>query len=219
MVPSVFPPSTPKFKVPKLYNLFMKNKLASTLLVFSFGLLLSACNKTAPNTSGQMENKNEVKEESFNKKSTLKTLLGMGKNLTCTYNNVDEETKFEIKGTTYISGNKFAQEMETTDPKDKTKKVLTNMISDGEFVYTWSSDKKTSGMKIKMEKPETAPDGDVKTDVAGTDQSMNKEYDMNCNQWNIDESKFKVPTDVKFTDLSEIMKNIPTMPALPQIPE
>lgn len=196
----------------------MKTKLVTTLVVLSFSLLLSACTKQQPQTVGKVESNTEA-QENFSKKSTLKSLLGMGKSLTCTYSSVDEQSKFQIKGTTYISGNKFAQEVETTDPTDAKKVVRSNMISDGEFVYTWSPDKKDSGMKIKAIKPEEKTDGTVKTDVASSEENMNKEYDMNCSPWSVDQSKFTIPSDVKFTDLSEIMKNIPTMPAIPQVPK
>ena len=52
----------------------MKNKLFPALLVLIFSFFLSACNKTTPNSTDQKENKTEVKEEVFSKKSTLKTL-------------------------------------------------------------------------------------------------------------------------------------------------
>ncbi len=137
----------------------------------------------------------------------------------CTYSFADEDNNFQVKSTTFISGKNFAQESETTNPADKTKTTKTNMISDGDFVYTWSTDQKGSGMKIKIEEPKTENSETPKTDVASTKESMDTEYDMQCSPWSVDKTKFTLPTDVKFTDLSELMKSIPTIPALPSLPQ
>ncbi len=195
----------------------MKNKLGSVLIVLSFSLLLSACNKTASTPSGAIENNAEVKEESFSKKSTLKTLLGMGKSLNCTYEFTDTENKLSTKGTTYISGKKFATDIEMTSPADTKKTLINHMISDGEYIYTWE-DQKNTGMKIKLETPSESEAKTVKTDVAGAKEDMEKEYDMKCSPWGVDQSKFTLPTNIKFTDLSEMMKNIPSIPVMPNIP-
>ena len=194
----------------------MKNKLSSALIVLSFSLLLSACNKTSSTPSGAIVNKEEVKEESFSGKSTLKTLLGMGKSLNCTYEFNDSENKLQTKGTTYISGKKFATDIEMTNPADAKKTLKNHMISDGEYIYTWE-DQKNTGMKIKIEAPESEAKT-VKTDVAGAKEDMEKEYDMKCSPWGVDQNKFNLPTNIKFTDLSEMMKSLPSIPDMPKIP-
>jgi hypothetical protein len=196
----------------------MKSKLVSTLIVISFGLLLSACGKTTSDVSGQIENKTESREEAFSKKSTLKTLLGMGKSLNCTYEFTDSENKLTTKGTTYVSGKNFATDIETTNPADTKKTLKNHMISDGEYLYTWGDDQKGTGMKVKMEASTETDSKTVKTDVAGVQEDMEKEYDMKCSPWGVDQSKFTVPSNIKFTDLSEIMKNIPSMPNIPNLP-
>lgn len=197
----------------------MTTKLVSTLVVISFSVLLSACTKPTLPKPAQTESKTESPSENLNQKSTLKSLLGLGKNLICTYSFTDDDNKFQVKSTTFISGKNFAQESETTNPADKTKTTKTNMISDGDFVYTWSTDQKGSGMKIKLEEPKAEDPKTPKTDVASTKESMDTEYDMQCSSWSVDKTKFTLPTDVKFTDLSELMKNIPTIPAMPQLPQ
>ena len=196
----------------------MKNKVRSALLVLCFSLLLSACNKTSSSPTGEIESKAEIKEESFSKKSTLKTLLGMGKSLNCTYEFTDSESKLTTRGTTYVSGKNFATDIETTNPADTKKTLKNHMISDGEYLYTWGDDQKGAGMKVKMESSAETDSKTIKTDVAGVQEDMEKEYDMKCLPWGVDQSKFTVPSNIKFTDLSEIMKNIPSMPNIPTLP-
>ena len=189
----------------------MKTKLAPALAVLSFSFLLSAC---SVGTAAKKVEPPLPKIESFSQKSTLKNLLGMDKNLTCTYTFEDAENKFQVKGTTYISGKKFAQEGETTDPTDKTKTIKNYMVSDGDYVYTWGELQKGAGMKIKLEEPK---DGTPKTDVAGAKGNMDKEYDMNCTHWDVDQARFNIPADIKFTDYSEIMKNLPKAEISPAV--
>ncbi len=196
----------------------MKTKLAPALAVISLSVLLSACGKPSIQTPGQADNKGETKTENFSQKSTLKNLLGMSKNLTCSYVFEDTENKFQVKGTTYISGKKFAQEGETTDPADKTKTIKSYMLSDGDYVYTWSPSQKGTGMKIKIEEPKNEDIETPKTDVAGAKDNMEKEYDMDCKPWVVDQTKFTLPADIKFTDFSEMLKNLPKTPSLPTIP-
>lgn len=196
----------------------MKTKLIPTLLILCFSLLLSACNKSATNNLTQTENKVDTKSENFSQKSTLKNLLGMGKNLTCTYSFIEEESKYKINGITYISGKKFASEVETVDSSDIKKNVKSLMYSDGDYVYIWSPDKKGYGMKVKIENS-IGNSNEVKTDVASAQESMNKEYDMKCSPWTVDQSKLTLPSDVKFSDLSEMMKQVPLMPSIPALPK
>ena len=108
------------------------------------------------------------------------------------------------------------QETETVNLADKTKSIKGFVLSDGEYVYTWSPDKKTSGMKIKIEDQKTE-DGKVKTGVAGAKENMEMEYDMECSPWKVDENIFSLPDGVTFTDLSEMMKNLPTIPSMPNL--
>ncbi len=187
-----------------------------TLTVFS--LLLASCTPKTANLQPASQN-STAKEESFTKKSTLKNLLVLGKNLVCTYTFVDSENKVEVKSTSYVSGKKFAQETETTVSTDPEKKVKSNMTSDGEYIYTWSEDSKGRGMKMKIEEPKVDDKKQAKTDIAGAQENLETEYEVNCSPWSVDQSKFVLPEGVQFTDLSEMMNNIPNMPTVPKIPQ
>jgi hypothetical protein len=114
----------------------------------------------------------------------------------------------------YVSNKRFAQEvvMKITGDDKKVMTVNSNMVSDGTYMYTWGTDKKVPGMKIKID--EAAPNTDDKNNPASK-VDLDKKMDLNCNPWTLDESKFKIPTDVTFTDISSMMENLKNIKGIP----
>lgn len=136
-----------------------------------------------------------------NIKGTIASLLSGGKNLSCTISYPDNK----MSGTTYVSGNKMRGDFLVKAVKGKD--MESHMIRDGEHAYMWSSAK---GTKIKLDTLEktisSVPSGSP-TNQTGT-ADLNKEVDLKCNPWLPDNSKFAVPANVTFTDLSETMKKV-----------
>jgi len=192
-------------------------KLTSFSLVIASALLLSACTVTknptgTPNPVG--ENQPTATPAEQNKATSLRELLGMGQNQKCTFSTSftdDKNVTTETSGTLYTSGKKIAEEVQITSTGNGGINTNSMMISDGDKIYTWNPSEKTSGMMLKMVEPTGTADG--KTQNQNVD--LDKKFDMKCSPWTVDESKFTIPTDVKFTDLTELMKNIPTVPAIP----
>jgi len=144
---------------------------------------------------------NEAKENLVT--GSLKSLLGVGKSVTCFISYSEEEGGG--KGTVYVSDKKMRGDFTT---KVDDKEVVSHMISDGAYSYIWSGDQK-EGIKVKIDesvKVTGTQEQEKNTEVQNTE--LDKEGDLNCTPWAVDNSKFIPPTDVKFTDFSETLKQV-----------
>ena len=188
--------------------------------IFACGLIFSACTSAKPNES-QNNNLPKTQEESGLKgKYSLKSLLVQNKNLACTYKFTDEENKLEVTGKAYISGKKILQQTQTVNLEGEKKVIDGAVYTDGDYAYIWSPSDKNSAMKMKIEN-ETTGEGMVKTDFASVQENMEKEYEIECLPWSVDEKVFSLPEDVIFKDFSEMMKGLPStegLPSMPQVP-
>lgn len=195
----------------------MSKKAVFPLVIF-FAILLSACTTKAPvGTENQAgENKPVETETEQSQSSSLRELLALGKNQKCTVTTTsadDDGTKTDTVGTIYISGKKMAQEVSVTSTDKEIPKINMRMISDGSYVYTWNTDTKNQGMKMKFEETQAEDKTPDTNNTQAKGVNMDEKYDMKCTGWVVDNSKFAIPADVQFTDLSEMLKNLPTMPA------
>lgn len=192
----------------------MNNKARVSLVILS-AALLSAC--TAPKTPG-VENQAQNSEQ--NQSSSLRDLLSMGQTQTCTFSTtMTDENKVTstTQATVYISGEKLAEEIQTSSTDKNVGTINMRMISDGTYMYSWDTSKKMPGVKILIPTPGEENQDTQKAQNERVD--LDQKVDMKCSPWVFDNSKFTLPTDVQFTDLSELMKNIPSMPAnIPSMP-
>lgn len=192
------------------------NKKAKLSLVILSAVLFSACTAKTPAVTPDQtgENQPTAAPAEQSQATSLRELLANGQNQKCTFSmsETDEnDNKTTTDGTLYISGKKMAEEVQITNSGNGGMNTNMMMISDSDKIYTWDPSKKTPGMMFKM----TAPTGTEDNKTQNQNVDLDKKIDMKCSPWAADESKFTVPTDVKFTDLSELMKNIPTVPAIP----
>lgn len=193
----------------------MIKKVAFPIVIIS-AIFLSACTTKTPLTEENTMDGNAPQTESEqSSKTSMRDLLGMGKNQKCTITMSDTDkdgVKTDTQGTLYISGKKLSEDITVTSTDKEMPQISMRMISDGTYMYTWNLESKSQGMKFKITEPAEVED---KTDNDQTSGSVNldEKVDMKCSSWSVDESKFAIPKDVQFSDLSEMMKNIPTMPA------
>lgn len=110
----------------------------------------------------------------------------------------------------------MAQEVKVTSTDKDMPSINMYMISDDEYMYTWSPQYKDQGMKMKIIEPEETADNDNETSNGAI--NLDDKVNVKCSPWLVDNSKFTIPKDIQFSDLSEMMKNIPTMPAGVNIP-
>lgn len=126
-------------------------------------------------------------------------LIKLGKTLKCTYSLDTEDVN--MSGTTYVSGKNMRADFENTTPN--SDKIQSHMISDGDWVYTWTS-ASPQGLKIdinKFQSENSAPNED-NTEGEQNLKTFNNEMDFKCMPWNEDMSLFEVPSDITFTDFS-----------------
>src|SRR3989344_6582040 len=139
----------------------------------------------------------EQKSETGFLKSSIKSLLAGGKNVMCSvrYPTGDQSTEGKI----YVSGKNMRGDFNMTI---SGKAMESHMISDGTYMYSWSSE---TGQGVKMKIDQT----EVKASPTSESVDIDKEVDMDCSSWGVDNSKFTIPADIQFTDMSEIMKQTP----------
>jgi hypothetical protein len=92
-----------------------------------------------------------------------------------------------------------------------------SVISDGAWVYSWSTGPMAYATKMKVDDYETETPGDEELfDNLNetTEDSVNYFEDdvtYNCWDWDVDASVFTPPSDIEFTDLSAMMLNFEDM--------
>ncbi len=162
--------------------------LALAVLLVGAGayLNLSKSAKIAPQPSVTKE---QPKTSPSGVTGTLKSLFG--KNQYCVVTYPDNGGS----GTVYVSGNKFRGDFTTKIAGEK--EVTSQVVSDGIYTYVWSSESPT-GIKMKIDV--TSPTASAQTGNFNLDQ----EVGLNCSPWGVDASKFAVPTNIQFTDLSSM---------------
>ncbi len=130
---------------------------------------------------------------------------------------ISQKDNPEEKITYYIDGEKMLIVINNVVDE---KNHVTNVLTDIDWQYTWVEGE-TKGTKMRIpseeelqemqkeaeefvESQELEGDWDVSTIEADEDDR----YDIDCQLKRVDSSIFNIPTDIEFTDLSEIMKTM-----------
>ena len=170
---------------------------AIVILLGAGGVFLYSQNKNPePNTTVATEESNE--ETSM--ENNLASILKSGKTQQCTFTYADESGN-NTNGTAYISGDQMRTDVtSTTSNKSSTIYVIRN----GDDNYIWGSDfPNSTGLKMTMSIDEYASNEESKKYF---DPNLNAQYD--CSEWTADEAIFTPPTNIKFQDLSSMIKGM-----------
>ncbi|HCJ52260.1 MAG: hypothetical protein A2898_03280 [Candidatus Kerfeldbacteria bacterium RIFCSPLOWO2_01_FULL_48_11] len=85
-----------------------------------------------------------------------------------------------------------------------------HMISDGAYSYQWGQNSgQTYGIKVKLDTVNSNANvttGNTNSGAADLDYDQN--MNMNCDSWNPDDSMFVPPSDVTFTDYSDLTNQL-----------
>lgn len=168
--------------------------------VILFIIAIIAFNQFSKTSKTSSETSSSQKTESSESltRGSIANLLTSGKNVNCTMNYPDGKGS----GTIYVSGKKMRGDF--TVNVETIGEVKSSMIQDGEYAYMWSdADKK--GTKFKVSGiPAPSPTADSNNQSV----DLNQEVDLKCSSWGVDPSKFTVPSDVEFTDMSAMMEKV-----------
>jgi hypothetical protein len=162
--------------------------------------MMSSKTKVQPQTQTPTTNTQAAKPQQTTNslKGTIIGLLSGGKTLNCQVTYPDNKGT----GTIVVADKKFAGDftMKGTDGKETTG----HMISDGTFMYVWSSGL-PMGIKMNLADAKNAAQK-----AGSTNQSVdiNQEVGLNCSPWAPDNSKFTVPTNINFRDMSQLLQQV-----------
>ena len=151
--------------------------------------------------------------------ASLMDLIGKGKSMECTWEIPSENNMGMSSGIVYVSGDKFRTDMQMTDATNPQGNMDIHVVSDGVWMYTWTSMDPSNGSKMELVKMkelgETLQKG---ADMDSANKSMaelEKKMDYSCGNWSVDNTMFTPPANVTFVDatqsmleLEEGMKNI-----------
>lgn len=144
-------------------------------------------------------------------KGSFKDLLGKAGAQKCTVSQSSDISK--STGVFYVSGGKGRGDFENTIISGPGAGTVskTSMIMEGDTIYAWDASTK-QGMKLSMtEMQNTTPSAGTAQAPANTaTEQFNQSYDYTCEDWRIDASLFVAPRDVVFSDISELMKSLPS---------
>ena len=110
----------------------------------------------------------------------------------------------------YVADKKFAGDFNMKDAAGKA--TTAHIISDGTDIYIWSS-AMNGGIKMSLAAAKSAATN------AQNNQSVNinQNVSMNCGAWTVDASKFIVPTNITFSDMSKFFpQGQPTVTVAPE---
>lgn len=171
--------------------------VVAVILVAAGAYLALGKKSQTPETPSTTTATEQKSEDSGSIKGSIKSLLSRGKNVSCTVKYPMRESSYE--GKVYVSANKMRGNFSTTV---EGKQMENHMISDGMFMYSWTSGT-PQGVKFKIEETQAQA-----SPVAGQSEQVDidKEVDMDCSSWSVDNSMFTPPSDVKFSDFSQMMK-------------
>lgn len=126
---------------------------------------------------------------------SAKELMARGGNHKCTF--TQEVANSKSTGTTYISGQKMRGDfVSEVNAGESTMNIESHMISDGEFMYSWSSMMPT-GFKMKI--ADTTATATATTTPSQQSFDSNQKLEYTCVAWTVDEAQFALPANITFT--------------------
>ncbi len=173
-------------------------KIYTILVLITVPLFLTACTKNKETEIvTDTRNDSDITQESENIKGSVFDITKLGKNVRCTFEYEDENGK--SRGETFVSKNK-SMSLYTMKPSEG-EDINSYVLTDGEWAYMWSS-ASNQGTKINI--------ADIEKEQEEGDPDENYEkyknpVDYKCSVWIPDESKFKVPENITFIELTDLL--------------
>ncbi len=160
-----------------------------------------ALNKNKVSTDTQKEASNtetdtKTAEQPAGKKMAFSEFVKTGGSYKCEVKQYLSD--MNNSGTVYINGGNISGEY-TTVAEGRT--IDTSFIMKDGYSYTWSSMFPSMGFKIKVNT--SAAGANANASASGTySWNANQIGDYNCEAWTLDASKFALPANITFKDMS-----------------
>jgi len=178
-----------------------KKILALLCLLIIVPLTLTGCKFFKKDTTPT----EEQQEETFN--GSLDDLIKRGKPTKCTYSTSDENV--DVNGTVYVADKKARQD---TEAIEDGKKIEIHTIVDDRTVWFWSSENPGQGMKMYIdETEEELKEFGENFQNAQAESDLSQKMEFKCTAWQVDSSKFEVPNDIEFMDMSKMFEDMGNM--------
>lgn len=181
----------------------MQNKQAIIGIVAAAIILVGAgvaylYNKNIKSTTPESNSISAPKEKKGSEINSIIALIKSGKTQTCTFSYNDPDNN-STSGTAYLSGDKMKVEMEITTEDEKS---TLNMLRLEDENYIWGSTlPNKTGIKL------TITDDELLENGSKDYFDVSKEGDYDCSDWTENSLTFEVPTDVKFSEIPDIMQD------------
>jgi len=176
----------------------MKKTLSLSLIIAS-SLFLSACGVKTNDSSDKSDSKTSF---------SLRELIAQNIPQKCIYSGTNQEGSFESE--IIVSGDKFNQTVKSTNGDGE--EVTMHTISDGEYYYTWGvTQGQAFATKMKANFDSEAEDSqDYQAEEESFDQEssldLDNDFQGTCSPTIVSDADFQPPTDVNFTDYSQMME-------------
>jgi len=176
-------------------------------------LLLLAGGAYAMKNKNSSPNTPQTTNQTVNEAQEFASAIESGKPTICTMAKGADLMEYSIKGKKM----RIKTTSNIQDDKGVAKTMIGHMINDEKFFYTWDETTK-QGSKMSMTIPSPSPTSKNQTvesvpDLKTADdfnELKNEGYTINCKSSIIDDSVFTPPSDVKFFDPTEMMKQVTT---------
>jgi hypothetical protein len=143
------------------------------------------------NVTGNLESTTtaNVSTNTSTTSGTIRDLLALGRNVMCAVSAASTTSNYS--GTVYISGTMMRGDFTLKGSTGTT--IDSHMIRDNGVVYAWSG---SQGVKMNF--------GNLVSTGAQSKTNVNLDQRVNyqCSPWNVDSTKFSVPTTVHFTEIN-----------------
>jgi len=139
-------------------------------------------------------------EEQNSVNGNILDLMKLGKSVKCSYSISTDGN--EMTGVSYVSAGMMRGDFSVKNSDGTT--VDSHMISDSEWIYTWTSTM-PQGFKMKVMDAEAQNEESATGNMSLS--NLRENFDYECVNWVPDESLFIVPSNITFTDFSDMMDN------------
>lgn len=135
----------------------------------------------------------------LNQMSSISELLAQNQNLMCTYSGTDEQGNAN-SGLVYLSDGRMSGNFSLRAPGEDA--IASRLINDGQHQYSWLEGE-DEGVKISLEQIDVQSNGDTQSQEPASSVDQDQDYNFQCEEWSVDESRFSPPGDIDFVDFSQ----------------